>query len=126
MMLRGLVGRTPADAPPDAVRVPLRLQLACVASLWVCLLLCNTTIRFGIGLNARIARASTQYVAPLAEAVAAVRTNVANATGGTLHTDELARAVARAARHLESMGDAVEAGATCGATAQAVHACTLH
>ena len=101
----------------DAVSVPLRLQLAFVASLFGAVLLCNTIIRVGVSLKMHIDHLHATYVHPLGASVAAVRTAVADATGATMQTDDLSTSVQWIGAHLVSMGHACEVGATGGAVA---------
>lgn len=98
----------------DAVHLPLRLQLACVVSMYAVLLACNTWIRYGIDLARRIHAVETKYLQPTKAAVDGVARAVEAATGVPMPTTEAAAYLEWFAFHFHSFGVACESAGTSG------------
>ena len=99
----------------DAVRIPLRLYLAFVTSLFAAVMLCNTIIRLGISFKVRVDALHTSYLLPLEKSVSDVGINVYNVTGTSMPSANLSAFMAWGNGHVLSLGNATEAGCTTGA-----------
>ena len=110
-MLKSVASRGAPAADDDAVHIPLRLQVALATCLFGAILLCNTTIRVGVSLQARCDFFAARYALPLATSVGDVTFFVENATGAVIPTSELVANIDSLRADLVSLGAAAEEGA---------------